>query len=76
MAELITRMDDVISLAGFHREFLTAMLDEPVPQILTLGQAKLLVSSVKLLTMDCSYSSVVDVLLKDIEALWLSGTRV
>lgn len=47
MTDTLTRTGDIISLDGFHQELLAAMLDEPVPKTLTVGQAKTLVERVE-----------------------------
>jgi uncharacterized protein YoaH (UPF0181 family) len=47
MNDALFRTGDVISLDGFHRELLAAMLDEAVPKTMTVAQAKALVERVE-----------------------------
>lgn len=47
MIDTLSRTGDIISLDGFHQELLSAMLDEPIPKTMTVGQAKTLVERVE-----------------------------
>lgn len=47
MIDTLSRTGDIISLDGFHQELLSAMLAEPVPKTMTVGQAKALVERVE-----------------------------
>lgn len=47
MTDTLTRTGDLVSLDSFHLDLLSAMLDEPVPKTMTVGQARTLVERVE-----------------------------
>jgi hypothetical protein len=66
-ADTLIRTGDIISLGEFHQDFLTAMLDEDVPNTVTVGQARKLVNRMR--TIKFTNSDMMAPFLADIEAL-------
>jgi hypothetical protein len=73
MPDVLKKMDGFITLTGFHRDFLSAMLDVPMPQLLSVTQAKVLLTKIRAVASNCSYSDVVHAIVDEIEAPWAAG---
>ncbi len=67
-ADTIIRTGDIISLGDFHQDLLASMLDEDVPDTLTVSQARELV--VRIRKIEFTYSDMMMMpFLADIESL-------
>lgn len=74
MTTSLSRTGDIISLDDFNRELLGSMLGEDVPTSLLVGQARLLVSRVRVISgKGMQYGAILNGFLSDLEELLGDG---